>query len=237
MIISIKTLTAEKNIYIRELENLKNINNSGRKSKKCGDTNKQKNKSEKNSKINNCIFNDKDLGEIPERIEPGKESVHRRKDNMKKNILILGDSHSIDFLNILNNIVPDDYIVQTIIKHNAQLEDIIEDLRTLTKTFTLSDYVILSGGLTDALRGKIRIMKEICRIISEIENRREVGQENSDNHNISTTYLSDQSEESVASSTHETSSLGNNREKREKYNIDSVTALFRKTNSKNNKDL
>ncbi|KAG5889495.1 hypothetical protein JTB14_026499 [Gonioctena quinquepunctata] len=88
------------------------------------------------------------------RIEPGKESVHRRKDNLKKNILILGDSHSIDFLNILNNIVPDDYIVQTIIKHNAQLEDIIVDLRNLTKTFTLSDYVILSGGLTNALRGK-----------------------------------------------------------------------------------
>ncbi|KAG5888096.1 hypothetical protein JTB14_021896 [Gonioctena quinquepunctata] len=71
---------------------------------------------------------------------------------MKKNILILGDSHSIDFLNILNNMVSDDYIVQTIIKHNAQLEDIIVDLRNLAKTFTLSDHVILSGCLTNALR-------------------------------------------------------------------------------------
>ncbi|KAG5865650.1 hypothetical protein JTB14_018823 [Gonioctena quinquepunctata] len=44
--------------------------------------------------------------------------------------------------------------LQAFIKHNAELEDIIVDIRNLTASFTLTDHVIIAAGLTNAMRGK-----------------------------------------------------------------------------------
>lgn len=75
-------------------------------------------------------------------------------ENVKKNnILILGDSNARDCAAILRKMCDINFLVTSFIKHNALLDQIVEDALNLTNGYGKEDYVIIMGGLTNTLKG------------------------------------------------------------------------------------
>ncbi|CAG9768557.1 unnamed protein product [Ceutorhynchus assimilis] len=82
-------------------------------------------------------------------------------------VLILGDSTATDihkFLKIQKN---ENYNVVTFAKHNANLDNIVQDLNLLAKDFSQNDYVVISGGLQDARCGN-QIRTQTLELLSTI---------------------------------------------------------------------
>lgn len=61
----------------------------------------------------------------------------------------------------------ENYSVISIVKHNACLEHIVEDLQNLTKDFNQMDYVVISGGLRNALMGG-KVEETVFQYLSQI---------------------------------------------------------------------
>ncbi|CAG9760173.1 unnamed protein product [Ceutorhynchus assimilis] len=86
----------------------------------------------------------------------------------KPRILIIGDSTIADMNKILKmqrSLKP--YQITSIVKHNAQLEHITEDILNLTKEFSIKDFVILNGGLRNALtssRVGEAVLERLCQM-------------------------------------------------------------------------
>ncbi|KAG5880063.1 hypothetical protein JTB14_034694 [Gonioctena quinquepunctata] len=151
MITSMEVLTAENDLYRREQKEWKNY---------------EKRNNEQKTDVKQNICRNKIHDDCQEGRRTQEENIYRNKEvKIKKKILILGDSNSTDLTKILNNLQPNKYLVQAFIKHNAELEDIIVDIRNLTESFTLTDHVIIAAGLTNAMRGKVKLMKRIIEMI------------------------------------------------------------------------
>lgn len=71
---------------------------------------------------------------------------------VKNNILLMGDSSVADLSRILQRHQDlDHFEITSIVKHNARMENISENIEQLTKHFTKKDFVIVSGGVRNAL--------------------------------------------------------------------------------------
>jgi hypothetical protein len=69
---------------------------------------------------------------------------------IKKNILIIDDSHGRDMHNILRSSLNDDNtLVSSFIKPGAGMKEVVKNVSEMTKNFTKDDVVILIGGTND----------------------------------------------------------------------------------------
>lgn len=77
-----------------------------------------------------------------------------RQQNQKPRILILSDSHGRNISNIMRKLDSENnYNITNIYKPNACLENVVEHIGPLTSNFTADDYVVVFGGMNNALNG------------------------------------------------------------------------------------
>ncbi|KAK9722535.1 hypothetical protein QE152_g19629 [Popillia japonica] len=77
-----------------------------------------------------------------------------RQQNQKPRILIISDSHGRNISNIMRKLDSENnYNITNIYKPNACLENVVEHIGPLTSNFTAYDYVVVFGGMNNALNG------------------------------------------------------------------------------------
>ena len=137
---TIETLSAENDMYANEVKKLQN------------DIFKLNNSHNPGSRLHNHIG--KELATL---VSNGADKLGNESNSSKINrtnkILILCDDR---FRFMLNSVGAkfNNYNVQSIIKPNACFKDVISDVLSLTKNFTLKDYVILHAGYHDVQNGR-----------------------------------------------------------------------------------
>lgn len=67
-------------------------------------------------------------------------------------VLILADSHGRNMSGMLENELQESYNVSSVIYPNACLNQVVNDINNLTRTFTKKDFVIVIGGTNDLER-------------------------------------------------------------------------------------
>lgn len=91
------------------------------------------------------------------------KETRKKSINDGPRILVLGDGSGRDCVEVIKNILTEDkcgYIVSSLFKPNARVEDVILDMKTLCCNYTSFDHVIVLAGSVNARRG--------CSVVSEI---------------------------------------------------------------------
>ncbi|KAK4878180.1 hypothetical protein RN001_010686 [Aquatica leii] len=91
---------------------------------------------------------------------------------IKQSILILGDSQTRDMGLMLKTLLNKSSVnILNIFKPNALLEDVISDVKKLTREFTSNDYVVIIGGSNNAIMGARMNVKQISTKLRELMNK------------------------------------------------------------------
>lgn len=90
-------------------------------------------------------------------------------DTPKNQILVLGDGLAQNFRSILDRCLNSRFVITTVVKQNALLDEVVYNIVQLTKTFTKNDYVVVMGGMVNLLNG-IRVKEETIKKLEEVRN-------------------------------------------------------------------
>lgn len=83
-------------------------------------------------------------------------------------ILLLGDSQFRGIADVTTDVFGPAYSIQSVFKPNALFENVVEDIVKLTKSFTMSDYVLLCAGTNNALRSLAIEKNQICKLFNSL---------------------------------------------------------------------
>lgn len=94
-----------------------------------------------------------DLQENAAKSDIFSKNENYNKSGSKSKFLILADSHGRNSVHFIQRELSDKYDVQCIFKPNASFENVINDLKSLTRKFTKNDVVVIIAGSNDAIKG------------------------------------------------------------------------------------
>lgn len=143
MLQTIKTLTEDNKVYASEVFKLKNklaITRTDAIEDTCSNSN--------NSSINKVTNVD------PNKTNSKAEGISRRK------IMILSDEYGRYLDSFIKNKC-NSVTTETIIKPGALFQNVIEDIVSLTRNYTLNDYVLIVAGTNDFKKMKYPFFKDI----------------------------------------------------------------------------
>lgn len=172
MLISIETLSVDNDAYRNEVKELKSELCLGRKDggvkiHRCAEGIDQGNQEDivvvadngRQAKGKHVQVVLEDFGDSGGLIDssrmPVKPSTHK-----KNKLLILCDHHGAALRRLLY-LRLDNYIIQAIIKPNAGYCELIEDIVTLAKDYTVDDHIVILAGPSDFHRRKYPLFKTL----------------------------------------------------------------------------
>lgn len=133
--------------------------------------------SKKSSKINNVAMsniasNKEDHNHIntPAPKKENRRIPEGRGPTVRNKILMLGDNLIGNMSLTLSEKLKNKFDVTAIIKPNANFKEVTSDIFNLTNNFTHEDFVIIEGGLTDALNGR-NIDRDLLHNLTKITSK------------------------------------------------------------------
>lgn len=174
MMETIRVLEEENNMYCKELDRLRNSKNLHKSVSGSGEhfvLDEQNELILESRKQEVCDMNIvSHAGGKPKTGSGRLEASYRNVNELKKNkILVLCDDGGRNLGKFLSNMLGHDYFVQTVMKPGASLADVVSGIESLTKNFTMNDFVIILGGLNDILRGKYPSFRLLNKKLKQLQ--------------------------------------------------------------------